>query len=40
MISTEFLMIKVNNISVQNKLSLFYWSVIDANQGLKMIPDI
>ena len=28
MISTEFLMIKVNNISVRNNLALFYWSVI------------
>ncbi len=29
MIPTEFLMLKVNNISVQNKLALFYWSVIE-----------
>ncbi len=29
MISTEFLMIKVNNISIQNKLALLYWLVIE-----------
>ncbi len=29
MISTEFLMLKVNNTSIQNKLNLFYWLVIE-----------